>query len=402
MLQIMRDQALLTTQRSRQAAIELLRARVRSTARDVTSGLPHWADRDTGRWTTTPDGDWTGGAWLGMLWIDAFATGDASLLDRARSDLVLLQARLPVRSAFRGFPFYYGAVLGTLLHDDQQCRVTALACALSLLEMFSSDLGLIPLGSGAEEGGDVGERISSVDSLQASPLLYWAFRQTADPRYRRCPRPHEQGAAIHQRPDGSIIQSSRLSADGRVGSTSHKGYSDRSVWARAQAWGMLYAAMAAEMDDEPSRWLAWAALSADWWIAHLPASTIAPWDFDAPDNDARVPDTAATAIASVALLKLAASTADTALAERARTTATASVDAMTNRHLTPLATGDDRPAGMLLDACFNMRADSRPQDAATSCESSSAAAPLQALLILEADRARSFQPDDDSILTRSR
>jgi hypothetical protein len=42
--------------------------------------------------------------------------------------------------------------------------------------------------------------------------------------------------------------------------------------------------------------------------------------------------------------------------------------AMTQAHLTPLSAADSRPAGMLLDACFNNRPDSRPQDAVTSAE----------------------------------
>ncbi len=58
-------------------AIERMRARVDDTAARVRDGLPHWADTDTGAWTTTPDGDWTGGYWIGMLWLAATATGDA-------------------------------------------------------------------------------------------------------------------------------------------------------------------------------------------------------------------------------------------------------------------------------------------------------------------------------------
>ena len=42
-------------------AIDRMLTRVRDTSSRVRSGFPHWADPDTGEWTTTPDGDWTGG-----------------------------------------------------------------------------------------------------------------------------------------------------------------------------------------------------------------------------------------------------------------------------------------------------------------------------------------------------
>lgn len=32
-------------------------------------GLPHWARAEDGNWTLTPDGDWTGGAFVGELWL---------------------------------------------------------------------------------------------------------------------------------------------------------------------------------------------------------------------------------------------------------------------------------------------------------------------------------------------
>ena len=51
-----------------------------------------------------------------------------------------------------------------------------------------------------------------------------------------------------------------------------------------------------------------AKLNADYWLAHIPESGIAPWDFDAPEvgplSRAQV-DTSASAIAAVGLFNLA-------------------------------------------------------------------------------------------------
>jgi unsaturated chondroitin disaccharide hydrolase len=45
--------------------------RIDDTAARVGDRFPHWADPGTGTWTTTSDGDWTGGYWIGVLWVAA-------------------------------------------------------------------------------------------------------------------------------------------------------------------------------------------------------------------------------------------------------------------------------------------------------------------------------------------
>ncbi len=50
-------------------AIDRMLMRVRDTAGRVGDGFPHWADPESGQWTVTADGDWTGGFWVAMLWL---------------------------------------------------------------------------------------------------------------------------------------------------------------------------------------------------------------------------------------------------------------------------------------------------------------------------------------------
>jgi unsaturated chondroitin disaccharide hydrolase len=42
-------------------AIRRMLARIDDTARRVTEGFPNFADPQSGEWTTSPQGDWTGG-----------------------------------------------------------------------------------------------------------------------------------------------------------------------------------------------------------------------------------------------------------------------------------------------------------------------------------------------------
>jgi unsaturated chondroitin disaccharide hydrolase len=90
----------------------------------------------------------------------------------------------------------------------------------------------------------------------------------------------------------------------------------------------------------------------DWWLDHLPEGQIAFWDFDDPAIPDTNLDTSATAIAAAALLKLSALVPERAACygAGAERMAAALID-----HLTPIDGADERPPGMLLDACYNHR-----------------------------------------------
>jgi unsaturated chondroitin disaccharide hydrolase len=344
--------------------------RITDTAARLDDEFPHWANAGTGTWTTTRDGDWTGGAWPGELWLAHKLTGEERFRDLARTWCLRLRPRATLETAFKGFGFYCGAALGDILAGDETGRTVALEAATSLARQFDARLGLIPLGKDAEEAGEIGRAFSSIDSLQAVPLLLWAADVTGEASFRAVAIPHlSRVLDIHCRPDGSIVQSSELDArDGRVvRHFTHKGYSDASVWGRAQAWGMLYSVMGYARCPEKETWLARSMAAADWWLAHVPADGVAYWDFDDPAIPDTERDTAATAITCSALLKLG----EVAPPERRNTyraAAEKAAAALVSRYLTPTAPDDKRPRGMLVGGCFNKRADSRPHDATLNAE----------------------------------
>ncbi len=346
-------------------------SRLEQTAAVLDTAFPHWANGQTGVWTTTPDGDWTGGAWPGMLWLAHRMTGEEKFRALARSWCLRLRPRAKLETAFKGFGFYCGAALGQILAGDETGKAVALEAAESLRNQFDPRLGLIPLGKDAEEHGAIGKAFSSIDSLQAVPLLFWAASQTGDGSYRKYAASHTARVLeIHCRKDGSIIQSSEL--DGRDGSVirhfTHKGFSDSSVWGRAQAWGMIYSVMAFARRPSERRWLELSMAAADWWLANVPGDLVAFWDFGDPAIPDTHRDTAATAIVSAALLRLAelAPTADQRA--RYRDAAERTVRALVAAYLTPTSSADTRTRGMLVGGCFNKRRDSRRHDAALNAE----------------------------------
>ena len=336
--------------------IDRLIARVDRTAADSQPGFPHYADPQSGRWAYSPDGDWTGGFWVGMCWLAAHATGAEQYVELARRYAERLEPRVASDTVFRGFLFWYGATLGALLHDDRRARDLALAGARGLAESYNRAARLLPLGTQAEEASDVGEAEANIDGVPGgTPLLVWAAAELGVGLLRDMALNHaERHIELCVRDDGSVCQSA--SFDTGTGEVlrryTHKGIRDDSTWARAQAWGMLGFAQAAAV--APERFAEVALRVSDWWLDHLPQGQIAFWDFDDPAIPHTNIDTSATAIAAAALLKLAVVAPERA--ERERSAAERMVEAL-GAHLTPLEEADDRPPGMLLDGCYNRRLD---------------------------------------------
>jgi len=351
-------------------AISRMLTRLRDTSARVGARYPHWAEPETGDWTTTADGDWTGGFWPGMHWLAAKRTGDEDYHTRAAALAQGLKQRVAVDTVFKSFALYYGAALGAILYGDKAAKELALAAARSLTAMFNPALKLIPLGSQAEEGGDIGNIETSIDSLHAAAFLFWAARACGDEAMRAAA--HHHAATIiplHLRADNSFIQSSTLDQAGRlVKHYTHKGYSATSTWGRAQAWGILFSTMSYLAAPKESSRLQAAERGADWWIAHVPKDRVAFWDFDDPAIPDTERDTAATAIAAAGLLKLARATKDAAARARYQAAAEATVEALVTNYLTPTSAQDRRIPGILTESCFNKRTDARPQDAANKCE----------------------------------
>src|SRR5262249_50217096 len=339
-------------------AIDRMLTRVQETVAQVKDGWPHWADPESGRWTTTPDGDWTGGYWVGMLWLAAATTKDPRYPAWATPRAARLSSEIDGQTGVKSFPVYYGAALGAILHDEAEARTFAVDTAKNLAGLYSPTLQLIPLGAQAEEGAHVGNTETSIDSLQAAPFLFWAAAATGDARLREVAVQHAEPVIHPHHPgDGSFIQSRSL--DGGPGRLvrycTHRGFSDSSTWGRAQAWGMLFSTQSWLAAREREAWLAAATRGADWWIAHAPADRVAFWDFDDPDIPRTERDTAATSIALAALIRLARVTPSEEKRAQYREAAEATARALVDGYLTPTHPGDPRAPGILTEACFHKR-----------------------------------------------
>lgn len=350
-------------------ALDRVITRAAESRSSLSQGLPHWADTSDGVWTTTPDGDWTGGAYIGELWLSYYLKPHLVSREDAVTGVSLMLPKLDTQSAFKGFGFYLATGLPSLLFDDQEMRKVGLRAARSLCDMYDDALGLIPLGSQAEEAASVGAAECSIDSLLATPLLLWAADETGESRFDEVAENHLRRVLdIHVRPNGSVIQSSTLDPQtGKVTRThTHKGFNDESTWGRAQGWAMLYSAHAAVKRPDNPLWQDYAIRTLDWWMEHVPSDLVSFWDFDDPAIPDTSRDTAATAIAVAAALKLSTSLGDEG--GKYRDFGRRTAGELASRYLTPVSSEDERPVGILTGGCFTRRSTVRSQDAASDVE----------------------------------
>lgn len=322
--------------------------RVSSTIDQNLNGFPHIGDPKTGAWVTTPDGFWTGGFWIGELWLAASVTGEAQYLEAAKRWLERLEPRVESKTVFRGFLFYYGAVIGALLHGDQKAAALAEDAAQSLGRQFDPIANLIPLGKEAEEAHSVGDGEANIDGLPAAPVMLWAAKRLRDYELRQRALKHAyRSAEFFLRDDGGVIQSASFdTATGEVNRRyTHKGYADDSIWTRAQAWAMLGFVLSARLEPKETLLVQLAEKVCDWWLANSPQDRVAYWDFNAPVTPETKRDTSGTAIAAAALLKLSQIHPDANKAATYRDTAEATARSLVERHLNSM--------GILADGCFD-------------------------------------------------
>ena len=263
-----------------------------------------------GAWQFTSDGVWTGGFWAGMLWLAHANGGQPQLLDAAihYTDRLLPRAQ-DAQNHDLGFMFYPSAVTGWRATGNDRYRQAALQAAKALAGQFNPAAGFIP-GWGFFGGLDWSGSVL-VDTLMNLPLLAWAVGQGAPDRLLDVVRRQVATTLTHHlRPDGSVYHVYAFDpATGRsLGGRTYQGLGPDSAWARGQAWAVTGLAMLAGMIGDAG-YAAASTRVARYFLDHVPACGVPPWDFAATGVDEPW-DSSAAAIASYGLQRLYRITGD--------------------------------------------------------------------------------------------
>jgi unsaturated chondroitin disaccharide hydrolase len=262
--------------------------------------LPHVTGGD-GRWELLSPLDAEDAALTGLPWTGGFVAGQLWLVgehERAAvvTDLLRPRAAEPTTHDL-GFLFWPSAVLGLIATGDDCHRVLGLRAAASLARRALPN-GTIQVIGDLADPEHRGRTI--VDTWPNLLLLWWAERQGMEEAGEAARAHLEATIPVLLREDGSTFHAARLADDGSVIERGTiNGYAADSTWARGQAWAMHGLASAhratGEYRDEAER-------AARWFLDHLPAGFMPPWDFDAPPSSPS--DASAAAIAAAALLEL--------------------------------------------------------------------------------------------------
>ncbi|MGW2086528.1 sugar ABC transporter permease [Streptomyces sp. NPDC001880] len=314
-------------------ALAAVMERVSTTERQVGGRFPLYADPRDGVWKTTGRGSWTGGFWAGLLWLRARYTGSHADRGAAAGRTSGLAPWVDADTVTRGLILWYATALA-----DGDSRVAALRdrAARAVLAARHPELGLVPWGD-ALGGPRLQARADGVPGTV--PLLSTVAPGAAAEHLHR-------HLDLCLRDGGEPHPAWRFDEAGPAWQACED---PRPGWSRGRAWLLLAVADALLRPEvaahDRSRLTAAARhlLSLD---GVLSGRFVPPDDTAAPHGPL---DTSAAAITAVALLKLARVPEDWSHACSYR--GVVMLRTLAEEHLT--YSGGNRPAGMLLDGCYD-------------------------------------------------
>jgi unsaturated chondroitin disaccharide hydrolase len=261
---------------------------------------------DSGTWTTTTPSDgaqgWTTGFFPGQLWLLYQATGSSQWLTAAQAWTAPLASQAGGRQID---PTDIGFIIGTSfgngyrLTGDPSYKSVLVTTGNSLASLYNSNVGAVRSWTFGPWAFPV-----IVDSMMTLGPLQWGANNGGSPAWAGIAATHAQTVTTNiVRSDGSTFQLANFdpSTGALLSQETFAGYSDSSTWARGQAWALYGFVQAYQTSDNPA-FLTTAEDVANYFVDHLPANDIPPWDFNAPGT--QPVDTSAAAIAADGLVML--------------------------------------------------------------------------------------------------
>ncbi|HEX7056298.1 MAG TPA: glycoside hydrolase family 88 protein [Bacilli bacterium] len=283
------------------AALQQALAKVRWMSDHLTQ-FPHITKN--GEWLTNENGHWTGGFWIGLMWISSFYGEQPEVVrDRALTWAKRLQQRTSDNKTHdMGFLFGPSCVMGYRLIGDIKLKEMALSGARNMTDLYEPKVGLILAW---DEPGYEGNAI--VDTIMNVPLLVWAAEQLHNDEYRRIAcRVADRIMQEHVRQDASIYHMVKwdTTSFAVVERTTHQGFAADTCWSRGQAWALYGFANLYRYTNE-RRYLDTSVRLAEYFWEHLDTDTRLPrWDFVFQDQPDQPIDASAASIAASGMLLL--------------------------------------------------------------------------------------------------
>jgi unsaturated chondroitin disaccharide hydrolase len=286
------------------------------------------ATQSDGTWSliqSTAPAEWTQGFFPGSLWYMFEQTGLEKWKSfAARWTAPLEGQKLNTTTHDLGFKLVPSFGHGFELTADDPYRQVLLTAAKSLATRFRPKAGIICMG----DWNPNWKMPAVIDTMMDIELLMWAARNGGDPAWEAMAVSHATTTLRDLvRPDGSTYHvadydpsSGQLRWQGTF-----QGYSDKSTWTRGQVWAMYGFARMYRYTKRPE-FLDASRRTTELFLSRLPPDLIAPWDFDAPNQQLK--DSSAASSGAAALLELADVETDPARAARYRSVAETILDTL--------------------------------------------------------------------------
>ncbi|MCI3920745.1 glycoside hydrolase family 88 protein [Paenibacillus sp. TRM 82003] len=287
-------------------------------SRRMGDSFPH-AAKDGMYDQTVPDA-WTSGFWPGILWLVYQETKEERIKRLAEScerrlDEVLEDFyELDHDSGFMWIPT---SLTRYRLLGSEDSRRRALIAASHLAGRYNPRGRFLRAWNDKPGKDTVGWAI--IDCTMNLPLLYWAWEELGDPRFKHIAMDHADTVLREfVREDGSVrhIVCFDPESGERVDVLGGQGYSPDSAWARGNAWALYGLALNYRYTGE-ARYLNGAKKVARYFLEQVGEAWIPCWDLRLPDDSGMPTDASAAAIAACGLLEIAvASSGEEAIAFR--------------------------------------------------------------------------------------
>ena len=269
------------------------------------------------RWQLKPASDWTSGFYPGCLWRAYEISRDPRFAGWAREWTAGIEGeKLNTDTHDLGFRFMCSFGNGIRLApgpENRRYKEAMIAAAETLARRFNPRVGAL---SSNWDMAPVGNSFPVVvDIMMNLELLFWTAENGGPADLAVLARTHALTTGRDfVRPDGGTYHVVRYNPDtGRViNRGTLQGAGPETTWSRGQAWG-IYGMVVAYRYTHDQQFLDLAIKLADYFLGHLPADHVAPWDFQ---SEIKYRDVSAAAITASALFELARYGDDAALRRR--------------------------------------------------------------------------------------
>lgn len=258
---------------------------------------------ENGQYRMIKKEDWCSGFPAGSYWYMYELTGDTTWRDIALLNTEKLNGLQHYRKTHDlGFMVFCSYGNAYRITKNEQYKQVIIDASESLISRFNPTTGCIK----SWDWSKVWQYPVIVDNMMNLEMLFWASKETGDPKYHDVAITHANTTlANHFRENMSSVHV--VDYDTLTGAViqkkTHQGISDESSWARGQAWG-LYGYTMCFRETGDSTYLDAAQKIAAFIIANLPEDYVPYWDFNDPSIPNSPRDASAAAVTSSALFIL--------------------------------------------------------------------------------------------------